>query len=245
MVSIRNFYHPLDAAILWSGLTSFEAEIRQVDVSSPDKLLHCFPQWPILHAYTERIYDAIVCRELPATFLGQPVASEGSVEWAFLTIRHSDLRMWIARYYPDDKPSFLFGSANAHSHCISLGAYLAQSAELQAQQRELEKLRQELITLSSDLEALLSERQAQSNQLDGYDVPSELSNMVFHMIIGSLLEVTLGKSRDGQVQSIYKNQAAIVQAIITRCPTIPGLSKRTLDRKFAEARRNLAKALQA
>ena len=70
MVSYRSFYHPIDAAILWSDLADHEAEILQVDQTHPGYLLKHFPQWPTLHLYAERIYDAIISGEMPATFLG-------------------------------------------------------------------------------------------------------------------------------------------------------------------------------
>ncbi|MNP61708.1 hypothetical protein D3C76_1569240 [compost metagenome] len=67
---------------------------------------------------------------------------------------------------------------------------------------------------------------------------------MLYTIIGSILSVTLGKSKDGQLQSIYMNQSAMVEAITTLFPGTPGLSKRTLDRKFAEAKRRFAQVRQ-
>ncbi|MNP87012.1 hypothetical protein D3C76_1876210 [compost metagenome] len=52
-----------------------------------------------------------------------------------------------------------------------------------------------------------------------------------------MLETTLGKNQNGKMQSIYPSQAALVQAILLRFPQVEGLSKSTIDRRFAEARR--------
>ncbi len=57
------------------------------------------------------------------------------------------------------------------------------------------------------------------------------------MIVGALLALMLGNSENGQPQSILENQTPVVDAITTPFPNVPGLSKRTLDREFAEARR--------
>lgn len=239
MASLRNYYHPIDAAILWSDLAAHEAEIVQVALHGPEQLLKHFPQWPFLHAYAERIYDAIACHELPATYLGHPIVADRALERAFITIRHSDLRMWVARYYPDDKPDFLFSKDTDHTRCVSLVAHLAQQAELEAARGELNKLRQNYSSVQLQLQTLTQEHQDLASDLAQLGAPTEASTLVFYVIIGALLDVTVGKTAGGQVQSVYKNQAAVVDAIISRFPDKPGLSKRTLDRKFAEAHRQL------
>lgn len=73
MVSFRSFYHPIDAAILWSNLADHETEILQVELSDPGGLLKHFPQWPTLHLYAKCICDAIIYGELQATYLGGPI----------------------------------------------------------------------------------------------------------------------------------------------------------------------------
>ncbi|WP_419709609.1 hypothetical protein [Pseudomonas sp. NFX224] len=242
MVSLRNFYHPLDAAILWSDLEPYEAEIVQTALTSSARLITLFPQWPFLHTYAERIYDAISCHELPATYLGHPIVSSIHAERAFFTIRHTDLRIWIARYFPDEKPSFLFRTENEHSQCVSLGAHLAQEAEVQSSKRVIEELRQKVASLNRELVEKTRQCDVLSGRAQDQDLPTESSKAVFLMIIGALLDCALGCSLNGRVQSIYRNQSAIVEAILCRFPSFPGLSKRTLDRKFAEARRHLSQA---
>ncbi|MCY1400434.1 hypothetical protein D9M71_155240 [compost metagenome] len=244
MVSIRNSYHPIDAAILWCDLADHQGEILQVDLSHPGSLLKHFPQWPFLHAYAERIYDAIFCGDLPATYLGRPITSNDKAERVYWSIRHSDLRVWFARNYPEEKPAFLFSQNIDHSECVSLTAYLALQAERDTGAREIEKLRQAHSAIADEAAALALDHQGLSAQLGAFEVPSEASAFVHYTIIGALLAVMLGKSRSGQPRSIYKNQAAVVEAITEQFPGLPGLSKRTLDRKFAEARRHLAQALQ-
>lgn len=239
MALLRNYYHPIDAAILWSDLAAHETEIVQVALNTPERLVKQFPQWPFLHAYIERIYDAIACQELPATYLGHPIITDSGLERAYVTIRHSDLRMWVARYYPDEKPDFLFSKDTDHSHCISLVAHLAQRTELEAARSELTKLQQNYSSLQLELQTLTQNHQNLASDFEQLGAPSEASTVVFYVIIGAILDVTVGKNADGQVQSVYKNQAAIVDAILSRFPDKSGLSKRTLDRKFAEANRRL------
>lgn len=245
MVSIRSTYHPIDAAILWCDLADHQDEILQVDLSHPGSLLKHFPQWPFLHAYAERIYDAIFCGELPATYFGRPITSNDQAERVYWSIRHSDLRVWFARNYPEEKPTFLFSQNIDHSECVSLSAHLSLQAERDADAREIEKLRKSHSAIADEAAASTHDRQGLSPQLGAFEAPSEASAFVHYMIIGALLAVMQGKSRSGQLRSVYKNQAAVVEAIIQQFPGLPGLSKRTLDRKFAEARRRLAQALHA
>lgn len=242
MLSLKTDYHPIEAALHWCGLTDHASEILAVAFSDPNKLIGLFQQWPHLHSYTERIYDAIACGELSAWYLGRLFRPDDQVNRAYLTVRCADLRIWVTRFYPDDKPRFLFAVNDEHMQCVSLGTYLAQKSERDAAERELMKMRQTHVVITTEMQSQISELQTLVARLSLGDIPSDQSAMVLYVIIGSVLAVTVGKSPDGQVQSIYKNQSALVDEINRRLGKIPGLSKSTLDRKFAEARRCLEQA---
>ncbi|PUB37143.1 hypothetical protein C8K58_1273 [Pseudomonas sp. GV047] len=70
---------------------------------------------------------------------------------------------------------------------------------------------------------------------------SERSEITYQNIIGALVNLLLDHSPAGKPLSVFKNQAAIVDAVIARHQDVPGLSKRTLDEKFAAANRSLKK----
>jgi len=57
--------------------------------------------------------------------------------------------------------------------------------------------------------------------------------------IGAMLELVLGKTPAGKPQSVFESQGAIIDALIAHHGTKPGISKTTLEAKFAEARRRL------
>ncbi|PSS58891.1 hypothetical protein [Pseudomonas sp. BBP2017] len=242
MISIRSSYHPIDAAILWCDLADHEDEILRVDLSHPGSLLKHFPQWPFLHIYAECIYDAIVSGELPATCLGRPISADNQTHREYWSIRRADLLVWFAHNYPDEKPAFLFSQNPDHSECVSLNAHLVQQAELDATQRMIDKMRQELSARAEEMAALTALNNEMTARLEALGIPSEASEVTHHMLVGAVLEVTLGKSKDGQVQSIYKSQSALVEEVTRRFPGIAGLSKSTLDRRFADARRHFAQA---
>lgn len=58
-------------------------------------------------------------------------------------------------------------------------------------------------------------------------------------IVGAMLELMLGKSDAGRAHSIFTSQAAIIDALTGHNPNKDGISKTTLEAKFADARRRL------
>ncbi|MBK5003824.1 hypothetical protein [Pseudomonas sp. S32] len=240
MITIRSSYHPIDAAILWCDLSEHEDEILQVDLSQPGSLRKHFPQWPTLHDHVECIYDAILSGELPATYLGQPITSDSHVHRVYYSIRRTDLLVWFLRSLPDQRPAFLFAQNADHSECVSLDAHLAKQAHLDFALSTLEQLQQTYAAATDEMAALSTLNDKLKARLDSLGIPSETSEAIQNRLIGAMLETTLGKNQNGRQQSIYSSQAALVQAILLRFPGMEGLSKSTIDRRFAEARRLIA-----
>ncbi|MFI7836116.1 MULTISPECIES: hypothetical protein [Pseudomonas] len=242
MISIRSSYHPIDAAILWCDLSDHADEILQVDLSQPGSLRKHFPQWPHLHDHVECICEAILSGELPATYLGHPITSDNHVHRLYFSVRRADLLFWFLRSHPDQKPAFLFAHNVDHSECVSLDAHLAKQAKLDFALSTLEQLQRSYSAAADEMAALSALNDKLKARLESLGVPSETSQAMHDMLIGAMLETTLGKSQNGKMQSIYPSQAALVQAILLRFPGVDGLSKSTIDRRFADARRHLAQA---
>lgn len=240
MMTIRSSYHPIDAAILWCDLSEHEDEILQVDLSQPGSLRKHFPQWPNLQDHVECIYDAILCGELPATYLGQPITSDSHVHRVYYSIRRTDLLLWFVRSLPDQRPAFLFDQNADHSGCVSLNAHLAKQAELEFALHQIEKMQQTHAAAADEMAALTTLNDKLKARLDSLGIPSETSEAMQNRLVGAMLETTLGKNQNGQQQSIYSSQAALVQAILLRFPGVEGLSKSTIDRRFSDARRLIA-----
>lgn len=237
MISIRSSYHPIDAAILWCDLSDHADEILQIDISQPGSLRKHFPQWPRLHDHVECIYDAILSGELPATYLGKPITSDSLIHRVYYSVRRADLLVWFVRSLPDQKPAFLFSQNVDHSECVSLDAHLAKQAKLDFAQSTLEQLQQTYAAAAEEMAVLSTLNDKLKARLESLGMPSETSEAVHNRLIGAMLETTLGKNQNGKMQSIYPSQAALVQAILLRFPQVEGLSKSTIDRRFAEARR--------
>ncbi|WP_374401231.1 hypothetical protein [Niveibacterium sp.] len=59
-------------------------------------------------------------------------------------------------------------------------------------------------------------------------------------IIGALLSIMLSRTPGGTPQSVFKSQDAIADALVAHHPNVPGIKLRTLQEKFAAARKSLA-----
>lgn len=235
------FYRPIDAALRWCNLVRFETQILQAAWSYPKELKLLFPQWPCLQNNTELIYDAIRNGELPYGCFGISVPPGTSVEPNLLTVRHSDLRQWLTVYYPDQRPSFLFASCGDTQGKISLDVYFALQAERDALLRERDTLQRQRQDVEADLRALGLEQENLKSMVSSQERLSERSEQTYLQIIGALLNIFLDSSPAGKPLSVFKSQASIVDALTARHNGIPGLSKRTLDEKFAAANRSLKK----
>lgn len=58
-------------------------------------------------------------------------------------------------------------------------------------------------------------------------------------IIGGLLDLMLGKSPAGKPHSVFENQSKIIESLLAHYEGKQGISSRTLEEKFAEAKRRL------
>ncbi|MNQ75169.1 hypothetical protein D3C85_899540 [compost metagenome] len=237
----KTFYRPIDAALRWCNLIRFETQIVQAAWSYPEELRLLFPQWPCLQTNTEVIYDAVRNGELPYGCFGISVPLGTPVELSLLTVRHSDLRHWMQIYYPDQRPDFLFESGDDTRDKISLGIYFSLQAERDALLRERDTLQRQLQDVEADLQSLGLEQESLKSLVHTQGQLSERSEHTYLQIIGALLNTVLDSSPAGKPLSVFKSQAAIVDAVTARHNDIPGLSKRTLDKKFAAANRTLKK----
>jgi hypothetical protein len=59
-------------------------------------------------------------------------------------------------------------------------------------------------------------------------------------ITGALLSLLIGSTPAGKPQSVFRSQAAVIDAMLVTHAGKPGISARTLEEKFAEAKRSLS-----
>jgi len=112
----KPFYKPIEAALRWCNLIQHETVILQTVGDELFPLLGAFPQRPCLRANAEKVFDAIINDKLPCGRDDKTVSAGDHVRKDRLTIRHTDLKMWMAKHYPDQKPKFLFDEVERSTH---------------------------------------------------------------------------------------------------------------------------------
>ena len=153
----KTYYRPIEAAIRWSGLLRFEQRILATLKQRPLPEATEFPRWPMLRLNAERIFDALAHGEMPYGKEGLVRDTQGlAMDDPSLTVRHVDLKAWMAHYYPGEKPTFLFDEIERALHpAISLDTVGALLVEREAIKARLAEHLGVLETLRAEHEALL------------------------------------------------------------------------------------------
>lgn len=236
------FYRPIEAAIRWAGLLRYSPQIITA-IKAPRGLPTTLdvPRWNECRLYTERIFDGILNAELP---FGKDGITQNDPMLLYspdLTIRHVDLKHWMRTRYPEHRPGFLFSRSERIAHpSITIETGQAMLVERFALQAALKQTRHQLQELQTQHETLLQRSSAlpASNQ---YPI-SDRAETTYLNIIGAMLTLMLGQSPSGVPYSKFQTQNAIVTALLANFGGTMGLTERTLNGKFATAKKNLRSA---
>ncbi|MEA9979311.1 MULTISPECIES: protein kinase [unclassified Pseudomonas] len=157
-----------------------------------------------------------------------------------LTIRHADLKEWMARRYPDQKPAFLFDEIERSTHSsIDANSFRALQVEHRANKLRLEKAVTAFKDLRQERDDISGERDSLKNIVAKMGEPGQKSETTYQNIIGGLLGLMLSQTPAGKPQSAFSSQASIISALLAYHEGKPGISATTLETKFAEAKRSL------
>ncbi len=237
----RVFYSPIEAAIRWAGLSRFERRILRIFKGSQLPERANFPRWSQLLLNTERIRDALVNGDLPYGKNGVTCPDPIVLNDPDLTIRHVDLRAWMIRFYPDQRPAFLFDAFERHLHpAISMEvvqALLMDREALKIQLADRLKAWDALHTEFQALSATYASREANDKQTGQLGPRSESTYL---NIVGGLLTLLLGKSPGGTPYSSFETLDSIISTMIAHYGDRPGISERTLWSKLAAAKRHIS-----
>lgn len=236
------FYRSIEAAIRWAGLLKYERQILSAVGPAhllPDEL-NC-PRWREFRLCVERIYDGIFNGELPYGRNGITMNDRSLWGSPELTIRHIDLKRWMRQHYPEHKPGFLFSRAERIAHpFISLESGQTMLVERVALKSALKQSRTDLRKLQEIHDTLLKKfkmlPQCTKSSI------SDRAEATYLNIIGGMLELFLGQSPSGTAYSCFRTQEAVVSALIAHHGGAMGITERTLNGKFAAARRRLHSA---
>lgn len=236
------FYRPIEAAIRWAGLLRYLPMILAT-IASPRVLprsLNC-PRWNECRLHSERIYDGILNGELPYGKDGITLNDPKLLNSPDLTVRHVDLKCWMRTHYPEHRPSFLFCRSERIAHpVITLEIGQAMLVERLALQSALEQSRRQLLDLQEQHAALL--KQSTVIPACAERPISDRAEATYLNIVGGMLDLMLGQSPSGTPYSSFKTQEAVVSALVAHHSGAMGIAERTLNGKFAMARRRLRSA---
>jgi hypothetical protein len=188
----------------------------------------------------EKLIDAIANDDLAYGELGVSVTRGTRVPQDLITIRHHDLKAWMTQFFPEEKPPFLFDALERSAHtAISIEAFQVMKAELLAlriQLAEAEKRRAQQDEVNS---TVLVERDRLRMMIEEQSPLSERSVCSYESVIGAMLQVIFGQTPTGKPYSVFENQESLVTTIVAHCGHVRGISKRSLDNKFAAGRRRV------
>jgi hypothetical protein len=154
----KPFYRPIEAALRWCNLSQHEEIILRAGDLQLLIPAHAFPQWPCLRNNMEKIVDAIQNGELPKGREGRTVSPTESIAKAKITVRHTDLKEWMTKNWPDQKPRFLFGEIERNTHSsINVDTFMALQADRDALKARIEKATDIYRELKADRDTIQKE----------------------------------------------------------------------------------------
>jgi FtsZ-binding cell division protein ZapB len=155
-------------------------------------------------------------------------------------ISRQHLKDWIAAQFPSDKPKFLFDEIERNTHtAINKDAYQALQAERDGLRARLEKAADEYRKLRSERDELVVEKAKLTEQIKPAKELGLRAETTYLNIIGGMLNLFLMKSPAGKAHSVFSNQASVIEALVINFGNQPGISKRGLETKFADAKKSL------
>jgi hypothetical protein len=233
----KAFYRPVEAAIRWSNLTRFESRILAAVKNGPLPDRNDFPRWPLLRLNTERIFDAVRNGDLPYGKAGITRQDPSLFDDPELTVRHVDLKTWMSRFYPGERPSFLFDELEQQLHpALRLESVQVLLADREALKIQLAAREQSFDTLRAEHESL---RQKVEQWTTSGRTTTQRSEGTYLNIVGGLLTLLLGQSPSGKPYSSFGSVESVINALLAHHEGVHGISQRTLQAKFAQAKRNL------
>ena len=232
------FYRPIEAAVRWTGLQRHEAHILGLLHERNGLPEHAdLPRWLQLRLNLARLRDALVNHDLPYGKNGITCDDTSLLESPDLTVRHVDLKMWMIRFYPDQRPTFLFDAFERHLHpAINVDAVQALLTDREALKLQLADRIKAWDALQEEFQVLSAAHAAAEKQGNTLGLRSESTYL---NIVGGLLTLLLGKSPGGVPYSSFGTLEAVIDALVAHYGDRSGISERTLWSKFAAAKRHI------
>jgi hypothetical protein len=176
-------YSVPQAAALWCGVTEdliqhVLAEVTQLSQTGFGRGVWKHPQIPCMEPRSRAIADAIESGLLPhGREDANPVANSDHVAYERRHVFGRDLKKWMEKAFPNEKPAFLFDDIERNTHtAISVDSYRALKADNDALQSRVEKAIESYKALQEKCRTIESERDALQKLVNQYNPTTEHSD---------------------------------------------------------------------
>lgn len=206
------------AAALWCGvdddlIEQVLAEVTQVSPTGFGRSVWRHPDAPCVEPRSRAIAEAIEAGELPHGREDAQTLGEG--DYAAYERRHifgRDLKVWMEKAFPNEKPAFLFDDIEQNTHSsISADSYRSLKAERDSLKKRVDKaveefksIRNEKAFIEAELKSLkvsVNKAKLLNQNTDDTHLSNSQSWIKFHQLVTSAVdEYPAWKSSQRKVQ---------------------------------------------
>lgn len=234
------------AAALWCGVPENQVneitrEATQLSETGLGRSILTHPSVPCLEPRSRAIAEAIEEGSLPhGRDDGRTVPKGEHVAYERRCFFGRDLKKWMGKAFPNEKPAFLFDDIERSPHtAISADTYRAVKAEHDKLEKRLANVRVEFKKLREEKEAIEAERDSLKDIVDKMGALGERAESTYQNIIAALLDCIAGNLPGIEKHPSFPSEAKLIEEIDHHFRGYGGLSKSNLSRKFPEAKRAL------
>ena len=213
--SYYSIYPVPTAAALWCQIPASETQQYLAESSQVHRGVYRHHLIPCLEARCRAMHEAIERGDLPVS-RENGRSFDGSKQIVAPERRHvsrQDLKEWISREFPADKPPFLFDEVERSTHsAINADAFKALQAEREALKVKLNQAEELAIEITAERERLLADYEALRSTVDKNLVWSE-KNSLLTIIAGLCYYSAIEPHERGAASQIAKMTEEIGAAI--------------------------------
>ncbi|BCL62317.1 receptor protein-tyrosine kinase [Desulfomarina profundi] len=232
-------YYIPQAAALWCGVPVEVLKQILSQATETSRNIYAHPKISCLEPRCRAIHDAIDNNKLACGRDGKsPVFdSEDHVAPERRTVSRQDLKEWIVKEFPSNKPEFLFDEVERKTHsAINAESFRALQVDRDALQRQLQSAKESIKMMELqkyEVAAKLKQYEERLKCLDNAINPR--SEKTYLNIIGALLEVVTGTFKG----ETFTSETQLRDFIEEKFDDLRGVRSRTTARIFAAAKRAL------
>jgi len=232
-------YYIPQAAALWCGVPAEMLNHILNQATETTRNVYAHQKISCLEPRCRAIHDAIDNNKLPCgrDGKGRNLESEDHVAPERRTVSRQDLKEWIAKEFPSDKPEFLFDEIERKTHsAINAESFRALQADRDALNRQLKSAKESIQKMEMEkYEAAAKVKQYEERLKHLGDEINPRTERTYLNIIGALLEVTTGTFKDES----FTSETQLRDFIAEKFDDLRGVSVRNTADIFASAKRAL------